>query len=155
MLTWMGLIELTGTMETPYSPLNENLIPKLQLGFFFHSYLFFKQRKLADCAVLVEQTWWKLLAFAELKRSSVSFFDIGKQETAILRWSRARTRAAKVGKGLSENDNAQKLALQHWLEAIDPRHRYGHNLHFYYKQWLHSQSQEPFSTGWTLGKGKK
>ncbi|KAE8660330.1 TBP-associated factor 7 isoform 1 [Hibiscus syriacus] len=87
---------------------------------------------------------WKLLDFAELKRSSISFFDMDKHETAISRWSRARTRAAKVGKGLLKNDKARKLALQHWLEAIDPRHRYGHNLHFYYNQWLHSQCQEPF-----------
>jgi hypothetical protein len=39
---------------------------------------------------------WKLLDFALLKRSSVSFFDIEKQETAMSKWSRARTRAAKV-----------------------------------------------------------
>ncbi|KAF5750628.1 hypothetical protein HS088_TW03G00967 [Tripterygium wilfordii] len=75
------------------------------------------RRKLADCAVLVEQRWWKLLDFAELKRSSISFFDIEKPETAISRWSRARTRAAKVGKGLSKDKKARKLALQHWLEA--------------------------------------
>jgi hypothetical protein len=36
------------------------------------------------------------LEFAELKRSSISFFDIEKPETAISRWSRARMRAAKV-----------------------------------------------------------
>ncbi|MBA0679673.1 hypothetical protein Goari_011430, partial [Gossypium aridum] len=113
------------------------------------------RRKLADCAVLVEQSWWKLLDFAELKRSSISFFDIDKHETAISRWSRARTRAAKVGKGLSKNDKAQKLALQHWLEAIDPRHRYGHNLHFYYNQWLHSQSLEPFFYWLDIGEGKE
>ncbi|XP_022730107.1 IQ domain-containing protein IQM2-like [Durio zibethinus] len=113
------------------------------------------RRKLADCAVLVEQSWWKLLDFAELKRSSISFFDMDKHETAISRWSRARTRAAKVGKGLSKNDKAQKLALQHWLEAIDPRHRYGHNLHFYYNQWLHSQSQEPFFYWLDIGEGKE
>ncbi|GMJ07135.1 hypothetical protein like AT3G13600 [Hibiscus trionum] len=113
------------------------------------------RRKLADCAVLVEQSWWKLLDFAELKRSSISFFELDKHETAISRWSRARTRAAKVGKGLSKNDKAQKLALQHWLEAIDPRHRYGHNLHFYYNQWLHSQSQEPFFYWLDIGEGKE
>ena len=56
--------------------------------------------------------------FAALKRSSVSFFDIEKPETAFSRWSRARTRAAKVGKGLSKDEKAQKLALQHWLEAV-------------------------------------
>ncbi|XP_021752505.1 IQ domain-containing protein IQM2-like [Chenopodium quinoa] len=37
---------------------------------------FCTRRKLADCAVLVEQSWWKLLDFAELKRSSISFFDV-------------------------------------------------------------------------------
>ncbi|KAF4357540.1 hypothetical protein G4B88_026919 [Cannabis sativa] len=113
------------------------------------------RRKLADCAVLVEQSWWKLLDFAELKRSSISFFDIEKHETAISRWSRARTRAAKVGKGLSKNDKAQKLALQHWLEAIDPRHRYGHNLHFYYDKWLHCQSREPFFYWLDIGEGRE
>lgn len=89
----------------------------------------------------------------------------------------------QVGKGLSKDDKAQKLALQHWLEAvwlanilfkhspiialhtsnsnsivfhgqIDPRHRYGHNLHYYYKSWLHCDSQQPFfywySSCWTL-----
>ncbi|XP_044483466.1 IQ domain-containing protein IQM2-like [Mangifera indica] len=113
------------------------------------------RRKLADCAVLVEQSWWKLLDFAELKRSSISFFDIEKHETAISRWSRAKSRAAKVGKGLSKNDKAQKLALQHWLEAIDPRHRYGHNLHFYYEKWLHSKSREPFFYWLDIGEGRE
>ncbi|KAK6149258.1 hypothetical protein DH2020_016783 [Rehmannia glutinosa] len=77
------------------------------------------RRQLADCAVLVEQRWWKLLDFAELKRSSISFFEIEKPETAVSRWSRARTRAAKVGKGLSKDEKARKLALQHWLEATE------------------------------------
>ncbi|KAE9610436.1 hypothetical protein Lal_00006750 [Lupinus albus] len=113
------------------------------------------RRKLADCAILVEQSWWKLLDFAELKRSSISFFDIEKHETAISRWSRARTRAAKVGKGLSKDDKAQKLALQHWLEAIDPRHRYGHNLHFYYDNWLQCQSREPFFYWLDIGEGRE
>ncbi|KAK7318914.1 hypothetical protein RJT34_03622 [Clitoria ternatea] len=113
------------------------------------------RRKLADCAILVEQSWWKLLDFAELKRSSISFFDIEKHETAVSRWSRARTRAAKVGKGLSKDDKAQKLALQHWLEAIDPRHRYGHNLHFYYDKWLQCQSREPFFYWLDIGEGKE
>ncbi|KVI00256.1 IQ domain-containing protein IQM2-like [Cynara cardunculus var. scolymus] len=113
------------------------------------------RRKLADCAVLIEQSWWKVLDSAELKRSSISFFDIDKHETAISRWARARTRAAKVGKGLSKNCKAQKLALQHWLEAIDPRHRYGHNLHFYYLKWLHSESKEPFFYWLDIGEGKE
>ncbi|KAK9153345.1 hypothetical protein Sjap_000825 [Stephania japonica] len=91
------------------------------------------RRQLADCAVLVEQRWWKLLDFAELKRSSVSFFNIEKPETAVSRWSRARKRAAK----------------------IDPRHRYGHNLHFYYDKWLHCDSRQPFFYWLDIGKGKE
>nr|XP_043610896.1 IQ domain-containing protein IQM2-like [Erigeron canadensis] len=113
------------------------------------------RRKLADCAVSIEQSWWKVLESAELKRSSISFFDINKHESAISRWARARTRAAKVGKGLSKNCKAQKLALQHWLEAIDPRHRYGHNLQFYYLKWLHSESKEPFFYWLDIGEGKE
>ncbi|KAF5180269.1 Iq domain-containing protein iqm1 [Thalictrum thalictroides] len=113
------------------------------------------RRNLADCAVVVEELWWKALDFAALKRSSVSFFNIEKPETAISRWSRARTRAAKVGKGLSKDEKAQKLALQHWLEAIDPRHRYGHNLHFYYDVWFDSESTQPFFYWLDVGDGKE
>ncbi|CAM0906913.1 unnamed protein product [Alopecurus aequalis] len=113
------------------------------------------RRRLADCAVLVDQSWWKLLDFALLKRSSVSFFDIHKQESAVSKWARARTRAAKVGKGLSKDDKARKLALQHWLEAIDPRHRYGHNLHYYYDCWLRCESKEPFFYWLDVGEGKE
>ncbi|XP_042000221.1 IQ domain-containing protein IQM2-like [Salvia splendens] len=133
----------------PHSPKHEAAIKLQKVYKSFRT-----RRKLADCAVLIEQRWWKLLDFAELKHSSVSFFDIDRRETAISRWSRARTRAAKVGKGLSKNGKAQKLALQHWLEAIDPRHRYGHNLHIYYVKWLNSQSKEPFFYWLDIGEGK-
>lgn len=113
------------------------------------------RRQLADCAVLVEQKWWKLLDVVELKRSSISFFDIERPETALSRWSRARTRVAKVGKGLSKDEKARKLALQHWLEAIDPRHRYGHNLQFYYVRWLRCDSKQPFFYWLDIGDGKE
>ncbi|KAG8471627.1 hypothetical protein CXB51_036461 [Gossypium anomalum] len=151
-------VPIKAVIETPkqspvFDPSNPQHEAAIRLQKVYKS--FRTRRKLADCAVLVEQTCWKLLDFAELKRSSISFFDIGKHETAISRWSRARTRAAKVGKGLSKNEKAQKLALQHWLEAIDPRHRYGHNLHFYYNQWLHSQSKEPFFYWLDIGEGKE
>ncbi|PIN22967.1 hypothetical protein CDL12_04319 [Handroanthus impetiginosus] len=113
------------------------------------------RRNLADCAVVVEELWWKALDFAALKRSSVSFFNLEKPETAVSRWARARTRAAKVGKGLSKDEKAQKLALQHWLEAIDPRHRYGHNLHLYYDVWFKSESAQPFFYWLDVGDGKE
>ncbi|KAJ4952227.1 hypothetical protein NE237_029059 [Protea cynaroides] len=113
------------------------------------------RRNLADCAVVVEELWWKALDFAALKRSSVSFFEINRHESASSRWARARTRAAKVGKGLSKDEKAQKLALQHWLEAIDPRHRYGHNLHLYYDIWFESESTQPFFYWLDVGDGKE
>ncbi|WOL09080.1 IQ domain-containing protein IQM1-like isoform X1 [Canna indica] len=113
------------------------------------------RRNLADCAVVAEELWWKALDFASLKHSSISFFNGGKPETAASRWARARTRAAKVGKGLSKSNKAQKLALRHWLEAIDPRHRYGHNLHIYYDVWLQSESKQPFFFWLDIGDGKE
>ncbi|XP_059296015.1 IQ domain-containing protein IQM6-like [Lycium ferocissimum] len=113
------------------------------------------RRRLADCAILVEQRWWKVLDSVELKHSSISFFDIQKPQTAFSRWSRALTRAAKVGKGLSKDEKACKLALQHWLEAIDPRHRYGHNLQFYYTKWLQADSKQPFFYWLDIGEGKE
>jgi hypothetical protein len=45
--------------------------------------------------------------------------------------------------------------LQHWLEAIDPRHRYGHNLHIYYDVWSKSESTEPFFYWLDIGEGKE
>ncbi|KAF5768415.1 putative protein kinase RLK-Pelle-CR4L family [Helianthus annuus] len=104
------------------------------------------RRNLADSAVMVEQGV-KLLDFEQLKSSSLSFFV--KPETAVSRG------AAKVGKGLSKNEKASKLALQHWLEAIDPRHRYGHNLHYYYTKWLLSESTQPFFYWLDVGEGKE
>lgn len=58
------------------------------------------RRNLADCAVVIEELWWKALDFASLKHSSVSFFNGGKPETAASRWARARTRVAKVPRAL-------------------------------------------------------
>ncbi|KAL8484244.1 hypothetical protein ACS0TY_026800 [Phlomoides rotata] len=98
---------------------------------------------------------WKVLDFAALERSSVFFFNGDKQETAVSRWARARTRAAKVGKGLSKDEKAKKLALQHWLETIDPCHRYGHNLHLYYDIWFKSESAQPFFYWLDVGDGKE
>ncbi|XP_073110829.1 IQ domain-containing protein IQM4-like [Elaeis guineensis] len=112
------------------------------------------RRNLADCAV-VEELWSKALDFASLKHSSISVFNVEKPETAVLRWARAQTRAAKVGKGLSKNSKAQKLALQYWLEAVYPRHRYGHNLNCYYDVWFDGESTQSFFYWLDIDEGKE
>ncbi|CAL0326073.1 unnamed protein product [Lupinus luteus] len=91
------------------------------------------RRNLADCAVVCEELWWKALDFASLSRCSISHFNSLKSETAVSKWARARTMAAK----------------------IDPRHRYGHNLDFYYNIWFHSQSSQPFFYWLDVGDGKE
>lgn len=97
------------------------------------------RRNLADCAVVVEELWyvyilsqflsflefstfvseinsnchrWKALDFAALKQSSVSFFNIEKPETAVSRWSRARTRAARVLSYYLTNLGKKKVLLE-------------------------------------------
>ncbi|BAF29182.1 IQ domain-containing protein IQM3 [Oryza sativa Japonica Group] len=112
------------------------------------------RRKLADSAVVVEELWWQALDFARLSHSTVSFFDDPKPETVASRWNRVSLNASKVGQGLSRDGKALKLAFQHWIEAIDPRHRYGHNLHFYYDVWCQSQAGQPFFYWLDIGEGK-
>ncbi|XP_057777835.1 IQ domain-containing protein IQM3-like [Salvia miltiorrhiza] len=112
------------------------------------------RRMLADSAVVVEELWWQALDFARLNHSTISFFDFLKPETATSRWNRARWNASKVGKGLSRDAKAQKLAFQHWIEAIDPRHRYGHSLHLYYEEWCKTNTGQPFFYWLDLGDGR-
>ncbi|XP_042519495.1 IQ domain-containing protein IQM3-like [Macadamia integrifolia] len=113
------------------------------------------RRRLADTAVVAEELWWQAIDFARLNHSTISFFNFSKPETAAARWNRIRLNASKVGKGLSKDANAQKLAFQHWIEAIDPRHRYGHNLHIYYEEWCKSHGGQPFFYWLDIGEGKE
>jgi len=108
------------TVDVLRSPLHEAAATRVQKMFKGHR----TRRTLADCAIVIEELWWKLYDSASLDRTSISFFTAtaggGKQETAASRWVRAGKRIAKVGKGLSKDDKAQKLALRHWLEAVCP-----------------------------------
>ncbi|GAU33911.1 hypothetical protein TSUD_357100 [Trifolium subterraneum] len=73
------------------------------------------------------QIWFSPKSIGELDVAAIKLQKLFvrsyvKSETALSKWARARTMAAK----------------------IDPRHRYGHNLHLYYNVWFHSQSSQPF-----------
>ncbi|GMP73491.1 hypothetical protein CsSME_00031234 [Camellia sinensis var. sinensis] len=94
-------------------------------------------RMLADSAVVAEDL------------CTISFFNFLKPKTAASRWNRIRLNASKCAliltKGLDAK--AQKLAFQHWIEAIDPRHRYGHCLHMYYEEWCKTDAGQPLDIG--------
>ncbi|KVH93753.1 hypothetical protein Ccrd_004191, partial [Cynara cardunculus var. scolymus] len=94
------------------------------------------RRQLANCAVLVEKRWLVFFDFfvsffevekpetavshfVMLKCSSVSFFEVEKTETVVSRWSRARTRAVKVGKGLSKNEKARNFLYNIGSRPLD------------------------------------
>ncbi|CAI9780207.1 unnamed protein product [Fraxinus pennsylvanica] len=113
------------------------------------------RRMLADSAVVAEELWWQAIDYARLNLSTISFFNFSKPETAASRWNRVSLNASKVGKGLSKDAKAQKLAFQHWIEAIDPRHRYGHSLHLYYEEWCKTNAGQPFFYWLDLGDGKE
>ncbi|KAI3707576.1 hypothetical protein L6452_26202 [Arctium lappa] len=113
------------------------------------------RRLLADSAVVAEELWWQAIDFARLNHSTVSFFNFQKPESAASRWNRISLNASKVGKGLSLDSKAHKLAFQHWIEAIDPRHRYGHSLHIYYEEWCKADAGQPFFYWLDVGEGKE
>jgi len=88
------------------------------------------RRNFADWALLSKELWWYTIDSLKLKESF--FYDTSKPETAISRWSRGRLRAAK----------------------IDPRHRYGLNLHKYYNEWIKRDTVRPFFHWLDIGDGR-
>ncbi|RZC93112.1 hypothetical protein C5167_041894 [Papaver somniferum] len=110
------------------------------------------RRQLADSAVLAEEYWWQAIDFARLNHSTISFFNV--PETPVSRWNRVSLNASKVGKGGTKDAKAKKLAFQHWIEAIDPRHRYGHSLHLYYEEWCNGDAGQPFFYWLDIGDGR-
>ncbi|XP_023539885.1 IQ domain-containing protein IQM3-like [Cucurbita pepo subsp. pepo] len=112
------------------------------------------RRLLADSAVVAEELWWLAIDYARLNHSTISFFNFLKPETAASRWNRVGLNASKVGKGLSKDAKARKLTFRHWIEAIDPRHRYGHSLHLYYEEWCKADAGQPFFYWLDVGDGK-
>ncbi|KAJ8537638.1 hypothetical protein K7X08_014178 [Anisodus acutangulus] len=151
MVSVKGGREYDTNTEAHVSRLPSNAAKRLQK--VYRSYR--TRRMLADSAVVAEELWWQAIDYARLNHSTISFFNYLKPETAVSRWNRVGLNASKVGKGLSKDAEAQILAFQHWIEAIDPRHRYGHNLHIYYEEWCKTDAGQPFFFWLDLGDGRK
>ncbi|GFY97810.1 IQ calmodulin-binding motif family protein [Actinidia rufa] len=139
--------------ECDVVPANCESISAMTVQKVYRSYR--TRRMLADSAVVAEELWWQAIDYARLNHSTISFFNFLKRETAASRWNRISLNASKVGKGLAEDAQAQKLAFQHWIEAIDPRHRYGHSLNKYYEEWCKSEAGQPFFFWLDIGDGKE
>ncbi|KAI9380104.1 hypothetical protein POPTR_016G034100v4 [Populus trichocarpa] len=113
------------------------------------------RRRMADSAVVAQELWWQAIYHADLNENTVSFFKNSKSESAASRWKRVGSHASKVGKGLSKNAESEKLYFEHWIEAIDPRHRYGAFLYMYFKKWSETNSSQPFFYWLDVGDGKE
>ncbi|OVA05966.1 IQ motif [Macleaya cordata] len=113
------------------------------------------RRRLADSAIVAEELWWRAIDYAQLNHSTISFFNYSKPENVSSRWNRVSSNASKLGKGLSKDARALLLAFQHWIEAIDPRHRYGHSLHLYYEAWRQADTSQPFFYWLDIGDGRE
>ncbi|KAJ6749619.1 hypothetical protein OIU85_000270 [Salix viminalis] len=113
------------------------------------------RRRLADSAVIAQELWWQAIYHADLNENTVSFFKNPKSESAASRWKRVGSHASKVGKGLSKHAESEKLYFEHWIEAIDPRHRYGAYLYMYFKKWSETNSGQPFFYWLDVGDGKE
>jgi len=69
-------------------------------------------------------------------------------------WQRVGKKVSSVGKGLLTDDTAKMLLTEHWLEAADPKHRYGSILKHYHELWKESDSSQNFFHWLDYGDGK-
>ncbi|GAQ86241.1 calmodulin-binding protein-like protein [Klebsormidium nitens] len=110
-----------------------------------------ERRRLADIALLEQEKGWSsVLDALALQQNNSTDGD----ETTVKRWLRLKSKASKVGKGLGADDKARLLGINHWLEAVDARHRYGHNLQLYYQVWQKSDTDQPFFYWLDVGEGQ-
>ncbi|KAG6746346.1 hypothetical protein POTOM_050886 [Populus tomentosa] len=118
---------------------------------------------LLECMVIYPAINWpfsivgKLSKFdsykvGDLKRRE-SIFTTGKPTSVQLRMNTASSTQHSISE-LTKAWKTWKGALKRWLEVIDPRHRVGRNLSFYFQEWMTVGSGQPFFYWLDVGDGK-
>ncbi|KAJ3048608.1 hypothetical protein HK097_010384 [Rhizophlyctis rosea] len=116
------------------------------------------QKELATLSSLPASKWSETLQSARL-----SLIHSQNSTNELLshtqRWKRAETLLSLLGKGccssaLMDDTPTLTLLTEHWLELSDEQHRYGSNLVEYHKEWLSSNSPQPFFYWLDYGAGK-
>jgi len=59
-----------------------------------------------------------------------------------------------MGDGDGEDENDRNMDTKYWIEAADPKHRYGSQLYPYYREWVASGTTVGFFKWLDKGKGK-
>ncbi|WVQ78707.1 hypothetical protein IAT38_000794 [Cryptococcus sp. DSM 104549] len=63
-----------------------------------------------------------------------------------------------IGKERDEGEvlpfQSKALEQQHWLEMIDPKHRYGSNMKYYFRKWKEAETSDNFFRWLDRGEGK-
>lgn len=73
--------------------------------------------------------------------SASSSFRRDAAERAL---KRVKKYVKRLSVGLAQSEIATMLHCESWLEAVDPKHRYGHYLRLYHAKWLNSDTFESF-----------
>lgn len=82
------------------------------------------------------------------------FLHVTARRRRNLRHDKVWHVAAKLGRRKGRQKELQKnMCVKYWIEAADPKHRYGSLLFPYYKEWMQSGSHVSFFAWLDEGKG--
>nr|TKS07128.1 hypothetical protein D5086_0000114600 [Populus alba] len=112
------------------------------------------RRNLADSIIAAELLWQTTLSHTP-NTGKVADVNIESEKhiVSLLKWAETRVEKHWISE-LPKGWKTWKGALQRWLEVIDPRHRVGRNLSFYFQKWMTVGSGQPFFYWLDVGDGK-
>ncbi|XP_011015737.1 PREDICTED: uncharacterized protein LOC105119307 isoform X2 [Populus euphratica] len=101
--------------------------------------------------------WETIDPLLRYSRNSHFFYLIWGDQSFLGSWKFDSYMTSSTQHWISKHPKAWKTwkgALQRWLEVIDPRHRVGRNLNFYFQIWMTVGSGQPFFYWLDVGDGK-